>query len=105
MILGFLRALARQTAGMIQITAVLCIPLVVSLIYLRLHVSVSSLQRQTRVAALRKEELIKRNRALKSTLSELAVAAGESPFRWQSYDRLPLSIEENKILDLSINLV
>lgn len=95
---SILRVLARQMAGMIQITALLLVPLVLCLIYLRLHVSMSSLNRQANLAALRKEELVKRNRALKSALTEMALAAGENPFRWQAYEASPLNVDENKIV-------
>jgi hypothetical protein len=97
-----IRALARQSAGMIQITAILLVPLMICLIYLRLHVSMSSLNRQNNLAALRKEELVKRNRALKSALTRLALAAGESPFRWQPYEASPLQATENKIVRIRL---
>ncbi len=98
------RALIRQSAGMIQITVALLIPLAVCLIYLRLHVAMSSLNRQNNLAELRKEELVKRNRALKSALTELALAAGENPYRWQSYDDAvsPLKATENKIVRIRL---
>ncbi|MCR9143181.1 MAG: hypothetical protein NXI24_13080 [bacterium] len=98
----FYRALARQSAGMIQITAILLVPLLVCLIYIRLHVSMSSLNRQNNLAALRKEELVKRNRALKSALTGLALAAGENPFRWQAYEASPLRATENKIVRIRL---
>lgn len=93
-----LQSFWQATGGMLRITALLLIPLLITLGYLRLHVAMSSLNRQTGLAELRKEELLKRNRALKSALTNLALERGENPYRWQMYEASPLAADENKIV-------
>lgn len=96
-----LREFLRQTGDMLRIVAIIAPAFLAILVYLHLNVEMAAVNRQLRQAALRKDELVKRNRALKSALFDLALQAGEDPLRWKSYESLPL-LEKNKIVRIRL---
>ncbi len=99
--ISIFRELLRQTGDMLRIVALAAPIFLAILVYLHLNVEMAAINRDLRSAALRKDELLKRNRALKSALFDLALQAGEDPLRWKTYETLPL-LEKNKIVRIRL---
>ncbi|MBX7057925.1 MAG: hypothetical protein K1X75_07650 [Leptospirales bacterium] len=69
--------------------------------YMHLNIETAILRRRVSAAVHERDELERRNRALRSGLSRLAAVAGEDPLRWRVHDTLPL-LEQNEIVRIQL---
>ena len=96
------RRLWEEYSGVAKVLALVGVPFVVLFIYLHLSIQVSLLNRQIAIATQRKEELVRKNDALKSALHELARSRGHADMMPADFSSL---LENNRIVRVRLPAV